>query len=272
MTAPGTTTTRIGAALVAVPLFAAVAGPLLAGPLGLVAPAGTDALRPPGAGFVLGTDALGRDVLGLALTGGSSVLLLTLCALTCTYALGLPSGLLLAATRRQRWASIALRASDVLLVLPPLLLLLALAATGRRGTGWLVVAVAVVQLPAVVRLVRSAAVAAHRQAAAEAMAMAGEPWWRIHLWEAGRAALRPIAVDGGSRAVLVLSMMSAANFLGVGLQPDAVDWAVVVAQNTSSLFLAPAALLVPASLLVALCAGTNLLVDRFTVPDDRTPA
>lgn len=253
----------IGIVLVAVPLLAAVLGPVLVGPLGLRAPGGTDALLPPGSGFVLGTDALGRDVLGLALTGGTSVVGLTLGALACTYAVGMPMGLVLAATGRRRLEGLAMRILDVLLVLPSLLVLLVLAATGRRGIGWLVLAVALVQLPSVVRLVRSAAAAPTQRPALEAMTMSGEPWWRVHLLESGRAALGPVLVDAGTRAVLVLSMLASANFLGVGLAPDATDWAVVIEQNTSSLFLAPASLLVPAGLLVALCAGINLLVDRL---------
>ena len=261
----------IGAVLTAVPLMAALAGPLLVGPLGLVAPTGTDALLPPGGGFPLGTDALGRDVAGLALTGGTTVVALTAGALACAYLVGTPIGLLLAATGRRRLEGAALRVLDVLLVLPSLLLLLVLAATGRRGVVWLVMAVALVQLPSVVRLVRSAAAAPTQRPALEAMTLSGEPWWRVHLLESGRAALGPVTVDAGTRAVLVLAMLASANFLGVGLEPDTADWAVVVEQNTSSLYLAPAALLVPAGLLVALCAGINLLADQLLDPGEVIP-
>ena len=253
----------IGVLLVGVPLLAALLGPLLAGPLGAIAPPGTDALLPPGGGFVLGTDALGRDVLGLALTGGTSVVGLTLGALACAYAVGIPLGLVLAATGRRALEELTMRVLDVLLVLPSLLLLLVLAATGRRGGTWLVLAVALIQLPAVVRLVRSAAAAPAQRPAQEAMTLAGEPWWRVHLAEPARAVLGPVTVDAGTRAVLVLSLLASANFLGVGLAPAASDWAVVIEQNTSSLFLAPASLLVPAGLLVSLCAGVNLLVDQL---------
>ena len=61
-------TTAVAALLAGVPLLCAVAGPVLA-PL-LPVPGGSGALLPPGPGHPLGTDALGRDVLTLALTGG----------------------------------------------------------------------------------------------------------------------------------------------------------------------------------------------------------
>lgn len=256
----------LGAVLAGGPLACALLGPFLAP---LLPAAGSGALLPPGPGHPLGTDALGRDVLALALTGGTTVVALTLGALALAYLVGVPLGLVLAATTRRWAASATQRVLDVLLVLPSLLVLLVLAGTGRRGVGWLLVATAVLQLPAVVRLVRAAAAAPARRVALETMWLSGEPWWRIHLVETGRFVGGPVLVDAGTRGVMVLGLLASASFLGVGLPPDTVDWAVVIEQNSAALFLAPAALLVPATLLVALAAGTNLLVDRVA---DRTGA
>ena len=257
----------LGIVLAGVPLACAVLGPLLT-PL-LSVGAAAPALAPPGPGHLLGTDALGRDVLVLALTGGTTVVGLTIGALLLSYLVAMPLGLVLAATRRRWAATLTQRVLDVLLVLPSLVVLLVLAGTGRRGVGWLLAATALLQLPAIVRLVRSAAGAPSRRVALETMAQSGEPWWRIHLVETGRFVAGPILVDAGTRAVMVLGLLASASFLGVGLPPDTVDWAVVIEQNSASLFLAPAALLVPAVLLVALAAGVNLLVDRVA---DRTGA
>lgn len=260
------TTLLVGLVLAGVPLLAAVLGPLVAPRT----PSGTTPLLAPGDGTVLGTDILGRDVLGLALTGGTTVVVLTLGALLVAYAVGTPLGLLLAATRRRRLADVAIRVLDVALVLPPLLVLLFLAATGRRGVLWLLLAAAFVQLPALVRLVRSSVSTPRSRAAMESMTLAGEPWWRVHLLEPGLAALGPLVVDAGTRVVLVVTLLTSANFLGVGLDPTTVDWAVVIQQNAPSLFLAPLALVVPAALLVSLCAGANLLADQML--DRRTTA
>ena len=121
---------------------------------------------------------------------------------------------------------------------------------------------AVLHLPAVVRLARSAALAPGCRTSVETMIMQGEPWWRIHLWHTGRAVLAPVAVDAGGRLVLVLQLMASANFLGLGLAPSASDWAVLVERNSDALFLQPLAVLVPAGLLVSLCTGINLLVNH----------
>ncbi|MQA08688.1 MAG: ABC transporter permease subunit [Pseudonocardiaceae bacterium] len=248
----------LGWVLLAAPVATALAGPLVAGsPRSEAAP-----LRPPSDAHPLGTDVLGRDVLALVLTGGRSVLLLAGLALLLCYLAGVPLALL-AAGQRHRWLDEALlRVLDLLLALPGLLVLLVLAATGRQGAGMLIVTAAALQLPAVVRLVRGAALAPGCRAAVEAMTLQGEPWWRIHLGYVGRTVLGPTLVDAGSRLILVLYLIASANFLGFGLEPSTSDWAVLIERNREAVFIQPLAVLVPAALLVVLCTGGNLVVDR----------
>ncbi|GAB2736692.1 hypothetical protein GCM10027174_07110 [Salinifilum aidingensis] len=248
----------LGRILLAVPLAAASAGPLVAGPTGSAA----HPLLPPSTAHPLGTDVLGRDVLALALTGGTSVLSLAGLALLLSYAVGAPLALV-AAGWGSRWLDEAvLRLLDLLLALPGLLVLLVLAAGGTSGAAAVVVAVAVLQLPGVVRLVRSAALAPGCRTAVEAMSMQGEPWWRVHIGYVGRSVLGPVAVDAGSRLSAVLYLIASANFLGIGMTSAASDWAVLVERNREALFLQPLAVVVPAALLVSLCTGLNLVVDR----------
>jgi peptide/nickel transport system permease protein len=245
--------------LLGVPLLVAAFGPLLNRLLGLSTAPGGIPLRP---GPRFGTDILGRDLLAVTLAGGTTVVLLTLAALVLAYAVAVPIGLVVAA-RGRVVEGVVIGLLDVVLALPSLLVLMVLAATGRRGVVWLVLAVALVQLPYVVRLVRGAAAAPAALAAVETMAMIGEPWWRVRLVETGRRVLPPTLVDATTRVTTVVGLLSAANFLGVGLDPSVVDWAVVVDQNMTALFLRPSTVLLPAGLLVALCAGTNLLAEEL---------
>lgn len=241
-------------------LLVAVAGPLVAGSTRSEA----GPLLPPGPGHPLGTDVLGRDVLALALTGGRTVLLLAGASLALAYLVGVPLALTMVGHSR-RWVDEAvLHGLDTVLALPGLLVLLVLASTGEQHAFGVVVAVAALQLPAVVRLARSAALAPACRTVVETMVLQGEPWWRIHLWHTGRAVLAPVAVDAGTRLILVLQLIASANFLGLGLAGSTADWAVLVERNRDALVLQPLAVLVPAGLLVALCAGANVVVDRIT--------
>ncbi|NHD18714.1 ABC transporter permease subunit [Actinopolyspora sp. BKK1] len=239
------------------PLITAVIGPFLAGSTASEA----GALSSPSDAHPLGTDELGRDVLALVLSGGTSIVTMTGAALLLSYLTGIPLALLTVGGRQ--WTNrLLLRLLDSLLALPGLLVLLVLAATGWRGMGTLIVAIAALQLPAVVRIARGAALAPECSTALEAMTMQGERLWRIRLIYLGRSILGPVAVDAGSRVNLVLYLMASANFLGLGLSSAAPDWAVLIELNKNALFTQPWAVTAPAMSLVSLCTGVNLVVDR----------
>lgn len=252
--------------LLGIPLCAALIGPLFAGSTR----SESAPVRPVSPAHPLGTDVLGRDVLALLLDGGRTVLVLTGTALLLAYLVGVPLALAIAGQSRRWLEETVLHGLDVLLALPGLLVLLVLAATGRQSATSLVIAVALLQWPAVVRLARSAALAPGCRTMVETMVLQGESWWRIHLLRTGREVLAPVAVDAGTRLIVVLQLVASANFLGLGLASSSSDWAVLVERNREALFLQPLAVMAPASLLVALCTGANLVVDRTTAKRSRT--
>lgn len=244
--------------LLGVPLAVALIGPLLGGSTR----SESAPVLPASSEHPLGTDVLGRDLLALLLDGGRTVLVQTGAALLLAYLVGVPLALVIAGQSRRWLEETVLHGLDVLLALPGLLVLLVLAATGRQSATSLVIAVALLQWPAVVRLARSAALAPGCRTMVETMVLQGESWWRIHLLRTGREVLAPVTVDAGTRLIVVLQLVASANFLGLGLAPSSSDWAVLVERNREALFLQPLAVLAPAALLVALCTGANLLVDR----------
>ncbi|QWF85274.1 putative D,D-dipeptide transport system permease protein DdpC [Amycolatopsis sp. CA-230715] len=248
----------LGWVLLVVPLAVALGGPLFAGETGSVAAP----LLPPGPEHPLGTDVLGRDGLAVVLSGGAGLLGLTVAALVLAYLAGVPLGLF-AAARRGLADEAVMRTLDVVLAFPSLLVLMVLAATGHRGPLVLVLAVAVVQLPAVTRLVRAAALAPGCRVAVETLHLQGQSWWRVQLGYVARHVAGPVVTDAGTRLGLVLALLASANFLGLGLPPDSPDWAVVIERNTEALYSQPSIVLVPAGLLMALCAGTNLVADQM---------
>ncbi|NEB76037.1 ABC transporter permease [Streptomyces sp. SID14478] len=249
----------IALVLLGVPVLLALVGPLWAGD---DSPQ-QDALpsQSPGRGHPLGTDVLGRDVLSLVLQGGASVVGSALAALAVGMAAGIPLGLLAAGPRRGLDETV-MRTMDLLLAFPGLLVLMTLAATGHREWTGLVAVAGVLQVPAVARLVRGAALAPGSRTVVEALRMQGHGWAYIHLRHVAREVAAPLATDAGGRFSTVLYLLASANFLGLGLPASSPDWAVLIERNSDALFTQPAAVLVPAGLLTALCVGGNLLVDR----------
>lgn len=246
----------LGAAVIAVPLVLALLGPLAAGDPGPRATSFTF-----GHGHWLGTDFVGRDVWQQVLHGGRPVVLTALAATALTYLVALPVGLLGALTHRRWLEELLMRPLDVLLAVPSLLLILLVASVFTPGPVGLALLVALVNVPDAARMVRAAAAEAAARPAVEALRMQGETWWRTAVGYVGRATLRTLAADAGTRLTGVLYLVATAAFLGVGVAPDAPDWAVMIDRNRIGLFVQPWAVLVPALLIVTLTMGTNLLFD-----------
>ena len=256
MRRPRTGRFALGAVIVAVPLVLALLGPVFAGDPGPRATSFTA-----GGALGLGTDFVGRDVWGQVLHGGRPVVLTALAATALAYLVALPVGLFGALTRRRLLEELLMRPLDVLLAIPSLLLILLAATVFSPGAVGLALLVALANVPDAARLVRAAAAEAAARPAVEALRMQGETWWRTAVGHVGRSMLRTLAADAGTRLTGVLYLVATAAFLGVGVAPDAADWAVMVDRNRTGLFVQPWAVVVPAVLIVALTTGTNLLFD-----------
>ncbi|MEU3545038.1 ABC transporter permease subunit [Streptomyces paromomycinus] len=245
-----------GLLIAGVPLLLALLGPLLAGE-----PGPRSASFTLGGGHWLGTDFVGRDVGRQILLGGQSVVLVALAATALAYAVAVPLGLAAALTHRTWLEELLMRPLDVLLAVPSLLLILLVAAVFSPGAAGLALLVALVNIPDAARIVRAAVSEAAARPAVEALRMQGETWWRTAIGYVGRSALRTFAADAGVRLTGVLYLVATAAFLGVGVEPDAADWAVMVDRNRTGLFVQPWAVVVPALLIVGLSMGGNLVVD-----------
>jgi peptide/nickel transport system permease protein len=257
----------LGVAIIAVPLLLALLGPVFAGEPGPRAVSFTL-----GGGHWLGTDFVGRDVWRQVLHGGRPVVLTALGAGVLAYLVALPVGLAAALTRRRWLEELLMRPLDVLIAVPSLLLILLVASVFTPGGVGLALLVALVNVPDAARLVRAAATEAAARPVVEALRLQGESWWRTAFGCVGRGILRTLGADAGTRLTGVLYLVATAAFLGVGVEPDAADWAVMVDRNRTGLFVQPWAVVVPALLIVALTTGTNLLFDAaLEKPAPRTP-
>ncbi|MFF3393812.1 ABC transporter permease [Streptomyces sp. NPDC002669] len=246
----------LGSVVVGVPLVLALAGPLFVG-----GPGPRAASFALGGGHPLGTDFVGRDVWHQVLLGGRPVVLVALAATAVAYLVAFPVGVIGALTHRGWLEELLMRPLDVLLAVPSLLMVLLVAAVLAPGPAGLALLVALVNIPDAARIVRAAAAEAASRPAVEALRMQGETWWRTAVGYVGRSVARTLAADAGVRLTGVLYLVATAAFLGVGVEPDAADWAVMVDRNRTGLFVQPWAVVVPALLVVALTMGTNLLVD-----------
>jgi ABC-type dipeptide/oligopeptide/nickel transport system permease subunit len=217
-------------------------------------------LLPPGAGWPLGTDALGRDVLARLLWGGRWTLGMGLISLAVTVGLGLPAGLL--AGVLGGWVEAALmRVVDALLAFPGLLLAMAVVAMMGHGMGAVAVAVGLAAAPAYARVTRSAVLEVRVQPYVQAARSVGCSEWRIMLRHVLPNAAVSLMAFAATQLGWVLLNGTALNFLGLGVQPGTPEWGVMLADGRDYLRQAPWASTFPGLALTLTVLAANLVGD-----------
>ncbi|MEU6796383.1 ABC transporter permease [Nonomuraea wenchangensis] len=209
------------AVAVAAPGLLTAADPLAADPLA--------ALAPPGGAHWFGTDHLGRDVLARVVHGARHSISIgvaaTALAVTGGVLLGLAAGL------SPRWLEEALtRAFDVLSTLPELLLALLVVAITGPGTGNVILAIAVAQVPTYARVIRAQTFVVRRSGYVEQAVTFGRPRTAIIAGHVLPNVLGPIpvlATIGLGTAIIAGSGLS---FLGMGPQPPAAEWGAMLSE------------------------------------------
>jgi len=214
----------------------------------------------PSSAAPLGTDFLGRDVLSRLLWGGRSVVALAGIATVLAYLCGLVVGLL-AGYRRSLLDPILMRSADILLSFPALLFLLILITGLGTSEAALVIGVAVIQTPQISRIIRAATLAQSVRGFVEAAVARGERTTAILQRELLPNIVGPITADIGLRFTYSIILIASVNFLGLGLQPPAADWGLMISENRSGLSLNSYAVLAPAILIAALTIAVNMVGD-----------
>lgn len=248
------------AVLIAIALLA-VFGPLLA-PQDPLAQDTSHMLEGPTAAHVLGTDALGRDVLSRLLTGSTLSLVSALLAVAVGLVLGVVPGLLsVYLGRAVEWLS--LRTMDTLIALPFLVFAIAMTALLGNGVTQAMIAVGILISPAFFRVTRAAALGVSRSMYVEAAVLVGAstPWiLRRHVW---RHVLPAVAVTTASMSGAALVIVSSLTFLGIGVVPPTPTWGGLLATDLQYLYQRPWGPVAPALLIVATVWAMNALADAL---------
>ncbi|GAA3567281.1 ABC transporter permease [Amycolatopsis ultiminotia] len=193
-----------------------------------------DALRPPSGAHWFGTDQLGRDVLARVLHGAAPSWSLGLGATVFALAGGILLGLLAALAGRVA-DHLLLRATDLLLSLPPLLLaLLAVTVLGTGRTN-VMLAVAIAFIPVYARMVRSEVLAVRRSGYVEAAVGLGVPRVVLALRHVVPNTLGPLSVLGTIGFGSAILYGSGLSFLGLGARPPAPEWGAMLSEGRSFL-------------------------------------
>jgi peptide/nickel transport system permease protein len=248
----------LGALLFALVLLITLAAPLLA----THDPQEIDPiarLRAPSAEHLLGTDALGRDVWSRTIFGGRISLMVGLIVGLLTSAVGLAIGLVSGYSRVAD--AIVMRVMDGLMSIPAILLAIALMSVARASIMTVILAITVVEIPRVVRLVRSVVLTLREQTYVEAAVIAGTRPGRIVFKHILPNTLAPLIVQTTYICAAAMLVESILSFLGAGTPPEVPSWGNIMAEGRTFFQIAPWLILSPGLLLGATVLAVNLVGD-----------
>jgi peptide/nickel transport system permease protein len=152
---------------------------------------------------------------------------------------------------------------DVLLAFPPLLFLLVLATGFGSSAVALIVGIAIVHMPGVARIVRTAALEVSVRGYVEAAVARGDRLATILRREILPNIVGTIVADAGPRFTVSILLVAAVNFLGLGISPPTADWALMISENRGGITINALSVLVPALMIGILTVSLNMLADAI---------
>jgi peptide/nickel transport system permease protein len=190
----------------------------------------TQRLLRPSAEYWLGTDTLGRDVFSRLLVGARVSLIAGVVVVVVGGLIGTLIGAVAAYAggRAEEWM---MRATDLMMCFPPIILAMAIAAALGIGVTNTILAMLVVWWPKFARLARSLVLVQRNQEYVEAAHVMGYGPARILLRHILPNAMGPLVVlltmDVGT-AILTFAGL---NFLGLGVVPPTPEWGQMVSEG-----------------------------------------
>lgn len=249
----------LGLLLIVVAVVAAAAAPWVA-PYDPIALDPAARLQGPSPAHWLGTDQYGRDTLTRIIYGGRSSLSVAFAATAFALLVGGSLGAIAGFYRGALDAAI-MRVTDVLLSFPAILLAIALLAFLGSGFVNLVLAIGVVYVGPFARVARAAVMTVREEQYVEASRALGSRDLRVLLVAVLPTATAPLLVETTLRLAYAILAEASLSFLGLGTQPPAPSWGMMIAEGRRFLALSPWATVAPGLAIMAIVLGFNLLGD-----------
>ena len=261
---------RIGLPLVALHLFIAIVGPVIT-PYPLTEMHVEHRLEGPSMDFWLGTDQFGRDLLSRILSGATSIIAMSVLGsafgIVIGTAIGIASGY-----KGGMVDEVVMRIMDGFMSFPGLLLALLVATMAREveiplmspqfeEKVFIVVTIAVVFIPRVARVLRSAALTIKELEFVQSARLRGEPGWYIVFREILPNTAPVLGVEASVRLSYAILLAASLGFLGLGVQPPSPDWGRMISESSQFITTSATFTLVPATAIATLVIGINLVAD-----------
>jgi peptide/nickel transport system permease protein len=220
----------------------------------------TDALKSPSIAHPFGTDRFGRDVLSRTIHGTRIALGVALSSIAMSVAVGGVLGMV--GGYFGGWADLVIgRVMDVLFSFPTLILAIAIAAMLGPGLTNAVLAIAVVYAPLFSRVARGPVIAERAKEHVVAALGLGAGARRVILRHILPNVLAPLIVQVSVSLAYAILIEASLSYLGLGTQPPAPSWGVMLNEGRTYLETAPWMSVFPGIAIMLAVLGFNLLGD-----------
>jgi len=250
---------QVGVAVVAAMIALAVGADLVA-PYDPTEMKVADALKAPSRAHLFGTDRFGRDVLSRTIHGTRIALGVALSSIALSVLVGTVLGLV--GGYFGGWLDLIIgRVMDVLFSFPTLILAIAIAAMLGPGLTNAVLAIAVVYAPLFSRVARGPVIAEREKEHVLAALSLGAGAPRVIARHILPNVLAPLIVQVSVSLAYAILIEASLSYLGLGTQPPAPSWGVMLNEGRTYLETAPWMSIFPGVAIMLAVLGFNLLGD-----------
>lgn len=210
--------------------------------------------------YLLGTDAIGRDIVSRLIYGSRLSLSIGIAVVAISIVVGIALGLL-AGFFGGLADVLIMRAMDILLTLPSLLLAIVIVAILGPGLMNAMMAVAIVVLPHYVRLTRAAVMSERGKDYVTAARVSGAGKLRLMLREILPNCTAPLIVQASLGVSTAILDAAALGFLGLGAQPPSPEWGTMLADAREFVLRAWWVVTLPGLMILVTVLAFNLVGD-----------
>jgi len=250
----------VGAVLLVLIVFVAICAPLVTpyDPLAMYPEA---RLSPPSKKFLLGADQYGRDILSRIIYGARISLQVGIIANLFSVSLGMIIGLS-AGYYGGCFDMIIMRFMDMIFAFPGLLLAMSIIGlVGQRSLTWVMIALGIVWIPMYARLIRGSVLLAKENTYVEAARVIGMSDARIMWRHILPNTVAPVVVVATLCIGVAIRNAAGLSFLGMGAQPPAPEWGLMLFETKQFMRMAPWVTIFPGATILLTVLSFNLIGD-----------
>ena len=216
----------------------------------------------PGVGHLLGTDDTGRDVFARLIYGGRVSLLVGLLSAIISLCIGVPLGLL-AGYYKGIWETIVMRAADIFMSVPSMILILVLVSLIGPSVWTVTIVIGVLGWTDFAKLIYGNVLSVREKEYVESAKAVGTKDLPLLVKYVVPNAFAPILINFTFRTAQAIIQESALSFLGMGVQPPQASWGNILyaAQSITVLSSKPWLWVPPGILLILTVSSINFVGD-----------